>query len=87
MTTKAQPLTPPQVAEFLRQVALTREQEADCGTCIQHIGEFAEKKLLGADLNTVLASIEHHLSLCPECTEEYEALKKILETTILEKIR
>ena len=79
MTTKAQPLTPPQVAEFLRQVALTRDQEADCGTCLQHIGEFAEKKLTGTELDAALLSIEHHLSLCPECTEEYEALKKILE--------
>jgi len=73
-------LSPAQVSEFLRQIVVTRDHEVDCGTCIEHIGEFAEKRLAGADLNTVLASIEHHLSLCPECTEEYEALKKILET-------
>lgn len=78
-------LSPAQVSEFLRQIAVTREHEVDCGTCIEHIGEFAEKKLAGADLDTVLASIEHHLSLCPECTEEYEALKNILETESIER--
>ena len=81
MTTKAQPLTPSQVAEFLRQVALTRDQEADCGACLENIAEFAEKKLSGAELGSALLSIEHHLSLCPECSEEYEALKKILEAS------
>lgn len=79
MNHDSQPLSPAQVSEFLRQIAHTREHEVDCGTCIENIGEFAEKKIVGADLDTVLASIEHHLSLCPECTEEYEALKKILE--------
>lgn len=74
-------LSPAQVSEFLRQIAHTRDQEVDCGTCIQNIGEFAEKKIAGAELDTALASIEHHLSLCPECTEEYEALKSILEAS------
>jgi hypothetical protein len=72
-------LSPAQVSEFLRQIAHTRDHEVDCGTCIEFIGEFAEKKLTGCELDTALASIEHHLSLCPECTEEYLALKKILE--------
>lgn len=81
MTMQAQPLTTAQVSELLRQIEHTREHEVDCGTCIENIGEFAEKKIVGADLDTVLVSIEHHLSLCPECTEEYEALKKILEAS------
>jgi hypothetical protein len=74
-------LTPAQVSEFLRQIAVTRDHEVDCSVCIQNIGEFAEKTLSGMKLDAALASIEHHLSLCPECTEEYEALKKILETS------
>ena len=77
-------LSAAQVSEFLRQIAVTRDHEVVCSVCIQNIGEFAEQKLAGTDLSTLLASIEHHLSLCPECTEEYEALKKILEATIHE---
>jgi predicted anti-sigma-YlaC factor YlaD len=31
-------------------------------------------------LDEVLASVEQHLALCPECREEFEALMKILKT-------
>ena len=79
MNHNRQPLSPAQVSEFLRQIVVTRDHEVDCSVCIQNIGEFAEKKLAGSEMDAALASIEHHLSLCPECTEEYEALKKILE--------
>jgi predicted anti-sigma-YlaC factor YlaD len=27
----------------------------------------------------IIASVEQHLALCPECREEYEALMKILK--------
>lgn len=87
MNPNSQSLSPQQVAEFLRQVALTREQEVDCGTCIENIGEYAETKLTGRDLDEALQSIEQHLGLCPECAEEYEALKKILETASRESTR
>jgi len=81
MNPDSQQLTPAQVSEFLRQIALTRDQEVDCSVCIQNIGEFTEKKIAGKELDVALANIEHHLSLCPECSEEYEALKKILEAS------
>lgn len=74
------PLSPEQVTEFLRQIRVTRDQEFNCTECLQHIAEFAEKKLSARELDAMMESIEHHLSLCPECTEEYLALKKILET-------
>jgi predicted anti-sigma-YlaC factor YlaD len=44
-----------------------------------NLSEFAEKQLVGAQLNEALERVEHHLSLCPECAEEYQALKRVLE--------
>jgi uncharacterized protein with PIN domain len=73
------PLSPDQVSELLRQIRVTRDQEFNCTECLQHIAEFSERKLTHSELNAIMESIEHHLSLCPECTEEYLALKKILE--------
>lgn len=74
-----QPLTPQQIEGFVRLVGLTRDHEFDCGECLQHVGEFAERQFAGRPLDEALTCVEHHLSVCPECREEYLALKEILE--------
>ena len=79
MSTHKVPLTPAQTLELLRLVRETRENEDTCGECLMNLSEFAEKQLVGAQLNEALERVEHHLSLCPECAEEYQALKRVLE--------
>ncbi len=59
-------------------VGLTRDREFDCSECLQHVGQFAEHQLAGLPLNEALISVGHRLTLCPECREDYLALKKIL---------
>ncbi|MCI0533670.1 MAG: hypothetical protein L0Z50_00430 [Verrucomicrobiales bacterium] len=72
------PLTPKQIEAFVRMVGLTRDREFDCGECLRHVGEFAEQQLAGLPLSEALTCVEHHLSVCAECREEYQALIKIL---------
>ena len=72
------PLTPQQVEGFVRMVGLTRDHELDCGECLRHVAEFAENKIAGQPLNEALTSVEHHLSVCPECREDYLALERLL---------
>jgi hypothetical protein len=72
-------LTSGQVKSFVKLLGQTREREFDCSECLDHAGEFAESKLAGLKLNEALALVEHHLSVCPECREECEALLKILK--------
>ncbi len=72
------PLTPPQMDTLVQLIGQTREHEFDCGECQQHVSEFTEKQLAGLPLNEALASVEHHLTVCPECREEWQALEKIL---------
>lgn len=74
-----QPLTAPQVGALVKLIGQTRDVEFDCGECIAHVGEFAETQLAGRPLDEALAKVEHHLTLCPECHEEWLALMKILE--------
>lgn len=76
-----QPLTAQQIEGFVRLVSLTRDREFVCGESLQHVGEFAERQLAGLPLDDALACVEHHLSACPECREEYLALMKILEAS------
>ena len=46
--------------------------------CQNHVSEFAENQLAGLPIDEVLARVEHHLTLCPQCREEFIALEKIL---------
>ena len=73
------PLTPDQLGGLAKLVGLTHDHEFDCAECLQHVGEFAEHQLAGRSNDETLAKVEQHLALCPECKEEWLALKKILE--------
>ena len=80
MKPKDQRLTSEQVGSFVKLIGLTRDREFDCGECVQHLGEFAERQLLGpSSLDEAIAGVEHHLSVCPECREEWLALMRILK--------
>ena len=71
-------LSPEQITGFLRLIGQTREHEYHCGECLDHVAEFAERELEGRPHDEAMRSVEHHLSVCPECREEYEALRKLL---------
>ena len=72
-------LTSEQVGSIVKMLGLTRDREFNCGECLQHVSEFAECQLANKPVSEVIASVEQHLALCPECREEYEALMKILK--------
>ncbi len=78
-----QRLTREQVGGIVKMLGLTTEREFDCGECLQHVSQFAEQQLAHTPVDEVVAKVEQHLALCPECREEYEALMKILAAKIL----
>lgn len=65
--------------ELLRLLRLTKDEEIDCDECLSHVAELAEKVLEGQLVSTVLQAVQHHLTVCAECHEEYEALQRALE--------
>ncbi len=79
MKTGDQRLTSEQVGSIVTMLGLTTDREFNCNECLQHVSEFAECQLANKPVTEVIASVEQHLALCPECREEYEALRKILE--------
>lgn len=79
MKSEAQPLTREQVGSIVKLLGLTRDRELNCGECLQHVSEFAERQLAHQPVDEAIAQVEQHLALCPECREEYEALMKILK--------
>jgi len=79
MNKNEQRLTREQVGGIVKMLGLTTEREFNCGECLQHVGEFAERQLADKPVGEVISKVEQHLALCPECREEYEALMKILK--------
>ena len=80
MKPEDQRLTREQVGSIVKMLGLTTDREFNCSECLQHVSEFAECQLANQSVGEVIAKVEQHLALCPECREEYEALMKILKS-------
>ena len=72
-------LSTEQIAELMRLIGLTRDDEIDCERCLALVAEFAERELAGRSVLDGLEAVAHHLSICAECREEYEALLRALQ--------
>lgn len=73
------PLSKEELDGLLRLVGLTKESEINCEQCLALVSEFAEQALAGKSVPEGLKAVEHHLSVCAECREEYEALQEALK--------
>jgi predicted anti-sigma-YlaC factor YlaD len=67
-------LSDDQIRTLVRALSITREQEIDCGECLNMVAEFAERELAGRPIPVALETVRHHLTRCGECREEYEAM-------------
>jgi hypothetical protein len=68
-----------EIAELLRLIGLTRDEEIDCERCLARVAEFAERALAGRSVPAGLEAVAHHLSIWAECCEEYESLLQALK--------
>ena len=65
--------TTEQLRELLRVVAATRPQEIDCEQFLTRVAAYLES--LGEQaLPPELDVVAQHLEVCPECSEEFDAL-------------
>lgn len=72
------PMSNKEIEALLRLVGLTQQTEINCEQCLSLVAEFAERNLAGKSIPEGLKLVEHHLSICPECEEEYELLRQVL---------
>ena len=59
----------------------TREDELSCDEVFSLVDDYAEAYQRGEDVVYLKPLIRHHLDMCRECEEEYEALLRVLEAT------
>ena len=65
--------------QLLQSLAMTREEEYSCGDAHALIDQYVELKMRGENLEKLMPLVKHHLEMCKECFEEYEALLRALE--------
>jgi len=68
-----------EVDELLQLIRLTKEEEIDCGECLEKIAVFADRELAGQSIPKSLDAVADHLEICSECRDEYKALQKALD--------
>jgi hypothetical protein len=73
-------LSKQEIEGLLKLIGQTCESEINCDQCLEQISEFAESSLQGKTVAESLKAVEQHLAICGECCEEYEVLKKIIES-------
>lgn len=71
-------LTQDEIQQLLQLIRSTRDSEINCERCLTLVAEFAERQLSGQPIPEALKCLEHHLSICAECQEEYAALQRAI---------
>lgn len=73
----------PQAYEMLRKtlpsLEQTREEEYSCDEVYDLLDQYVEAVQRGEDMAELMPLVKHHLDMCVDCHEEYEALLNILE--------
>ena len=66
--------------QMVRSALDARPHEIGCDECMQQLDEFVELKLSGKDVGQAMPLVEHHLRICGDCREEFEALLAVLRS-------
>lgn len=67
------------VTRIMHRLVRTDEEEISCDEVFAIVDEYAEASQRGEDVASLKPLIRHHLELCRECDEEYQALLRVLE--------
>lgn len=64
---------------IVAKLALTREDEIGCDTCFEEVDRFVEMLIAGDSPEIVMPLVQHHLEICGNCHEEFDALISALQ--------
>ena len=64
--------------KILGMLEKTQEEELTCDDVFALLDQFAEMAVRGEDVASLMPMVKHHLDICGDCREEYEALEAIL---------
>ena len=65
--------------KLLNAIEQTQDVEYSCDEVYQLLDQYTEAVERGEDAAQLMPLVKHHLDLCPDCREEFEALLSVLE--------
>lgn len=68
------------IKKLLHMVENTQEFEYSCADVYQLLDQYTETVLKGENAVELMPLIKHHLDMCKDCHEEYEALLQVLQS-------
>ena len=75
------PAATQQMRAALTMVAQTHEQELGCDEAYAFLDAYADRFNRGEDVAALMPLVHHHLAMCPDCREEFDALLRSMEAT------
>ena len=73
--------SPEALRKMIKQLEHTQDVELSCDEVLALLDQFTEAYLRGEDVARLLPLVQHHLDMCGDCREEFEALLRILQAT------
>jgi hypothetical protein len=74
-------MTPEAIKGLLKRLERTRPEELSCEEAYNLIDQYADLVQSGGDAARLLPLVEHHLEMCVDCKEEFEALMQALRAS------
>jgi len=65
--------------KVLHTLAITEPEEMTCSECYAEIDQYVDMLRDGVSPAEVMPLVKHHITLCPPCRDEFEALLIALE--------
>ena len=71
-------LSKDQISKLLSLVANSTPDDISCDGCLEHVAQFVETELAGAEMCDTMKLIQNHMQNCPCCMDEYNALMEAM---------
>ncbi len=68
------------IARLIEILEMSEEHESSCEEVFDKLDQYAETELRGEDVSRIMPLIKLHLDMCRDCSEEYRALLRILQS-------
>lgn len=77
--TPIDPASAHQMQMMLQMIAATRNQEISCDEAYEFLDAYVDRISRGEDAAALMPLVHHHLAMCPDCREEFDALLLAME--------
>ena len=70
---------PEALRKIIQMIEVTQEVELSCDDVYYLLDQYAELAVKDGNTAQLMPLVEHHIEICPDCREEFEALLRVLK--------